>query len=219
MGESVKIHSVEQNTLSWLKLHMGIPTASGLHNMLDTSFKLREGEMGKSYVHTKLAEAWRGKPLVELGSSGSFSTEQGMILEDEARPWLELEMGKKINAVGFITTDDGRAGCSPDGLIEGEECGVEIKCPQPASHVKHLLGGVIPKEYVVQVYASMFVTGYPRWLFISYRRGFPALIIMAQRDEEINAKIEGAVEKFHTDFKSGKARIQEIVEQNEKMKW
>ena len=55
--------------------------------------------------------------------------EQGMIVEEEARPWYALEYDKLVKQVGFITTEDGRFGCSPDGLIEGEECGLEIKSP------------------------------------------------------------------------------------------
>lgn len=201
---------IEQNTLAWLRLHIGIPTASGLDNLLDSSFKPRSGEMPKTYLHRKLAESWRGQPLVELGSSGSFSTEQGMLLEEEALPFWELETGRKVKRVGFVTTDDGKCGCSPDGLLIGEECGIEIKCPAAHTHVKYLMAGELPKEYVAQVHGSMFVTGYPKWIFMSYRRGFPALMLEVDRDETIISAIDQAVRKFHKEFDAGKARIAEL---------
>ncbi len=207
----MKIHNCQQNTLDWLKLHIGIPTASGIDNLLDTSFDPRKGKMPKTYMHRKLAEAWRGQPLVELGSSGSFSTEQGLILEEEARPFWELETGRKIKTVGFITTDDGTCGCSPDGLLIGESCGIEIKCPAAHTHVEYLLAGGLPGDYVAQVHASMFVTGYAKWVFMSYRRKFPPVMLEIQRDETIIVKIAAVVAQFTKDFTIGMARIKEIA--------
>src|SRR5574338_1006857 len=62
----MKIHEVEQGTLDWLRLHIGIPTASGLDNLLDSKFALRTGEMPKTYLFKKVAESWRGQPLVSI---------------------------------------------------------------------------------------------------------------------------------------------------------
>ena len=161
----MKIHDVEQQSLDWMKLHVGIPTASGLDNLLTPEFEPRKGETPKTYVYRKVAEAWRGKPAIDLGGS-SFAMEQGLILESEAIPFWELTTGRKITRVGFVTTDDGRFGCSPDGLLQCVDCsslkslghcsceGIEIKCPAPHTHVKYLSEGVIPKEYRAQVYGS-----------------------------------------------------------------
>lgn len=209
----MKIHIVEQNTLEWMKLHIGIPTAGTLNQMLDTSFNLRTGEMPKTYIHQKLAEKWRGKPLIDLSSSASFSTEQGFILEDEARPWAAIELELNIDEVGFITTDDGKCGCSPDGIAISKKLGFEIKCPAAHTHVKYLLGDCVPKEYLVQVHSSMYVTGFKKWMFLSYRRGFPQLVVEVKRDEEIIAKIKKAVDQFHQDFDKALNRLNELNEE------
>src|SRR5262245_1317968 len=140
------IHEVEQNTSAWLDLHVGIPTASGFHNLLTPKFELRKGEMPKTYVYKKLAEKWRERPLI--GFTGAFSGDQGMIVEEEARPFFELETGRDVRQVGFITTADGKAGCSPDGLLDIG--GIEIKCPNPETHVRYLIGGALPDEYAAQ---------------------------------------------------------------------
>ncbi len=213
----MKIHDCQQGTLEWTKLHFGIPTASGLDNLLTPEFELRKGEMPKTYVYKKVAEKLQGRPLIDLSAS-SFMLEQGMIIEEEARPWYSLEYDKKIKQVGFITTDDGRFGCSPDGLIEErvgvyapEGCGIEIKSPAAHTHVKYLVNGVLPKEYVAQVYGSMFATGFKKWIFVSYRRGFPALVLEIYRDEKAMSAIALAINHFHAEFCTATARISNIT--------
>lgn len=198
------IHDVDQNTIDWLKLHVGIPTASGFDNLVTPEFKIREGEMPRTYLFKKLAEAWRGEPLIELNN---FSVEQGLIVEDEARPFFSLETNLRVQQVGFITSDDGRCGCSPDGLIGGDN-GLEIKSPAAHTHVKYLLDGKLPKEYAAQVHGSMFVTGRPKWTFMSYRRKFPALILEVPRNEEIMTRISEAVDRFYQLFQDAMEMMQ-----------
>ncbi len=203
----MKIHDIEQGHIDWFKLRMGIPTASELGNLLTPEFELRKGEMPKTYIYTKVAEAYSGRPLI---STGSWNTEQGEILETEARPWFELEYEKKVRQVGFITTDDGRFGCSPDGLILNDECGLEIKSPAAHTHVKYLVNGVLPKEYAAQVLGSMFVTGFKKWMFVSYRRGFPALVLEIQRDEKAMGAIASAIDSFHSEFERAIERVTNV---------
>ncbi len=196
---------------------MGMPTASELDNLLTPTFELRKGELPKSYVYRKVAEAWRGKPLID---TGNWNTEQGEILEDEAIPWYALEYDKKIDQVGFITSDDGRFGCSPDGILSNDnganyECGLEIKSPAAHTHVKYLVDGVLPKQYVAQVYGSMFVTGFKRWMFVSYRRGFPALVLEIQRNDKAMFAISSAIDLFHRDFDRALERISNIAQLRE----
>ncbi len=216
----MKIHDCQQGTLEWTKLHFGIPTASGLDNLLTPEFELRKGELPKTYVYKKVAEKLQGHPLIDLSAS-SFMLEQGMIIEEEARPWYALEYDKKIKQVGFITTDDGRFGCSPDGLILADdctrsiegidyECGLEIKSPAAHTHVKYLVNGVLPKEYVAQVYGSMYATGFKKWIFVSYRRGFPALVLEIYQDNKAVAAIKSAIDSFHAEFDRAMQRISNI---------
>ncbi len=201
--------NVEQNSLDWLKLHIGIPTASAFDNLVKADFSPRTGEMPRTYLYKKVAELWRGQPL---GDFSTFATEQGHIVEEEARPFFELETNQKVRQVGFITNDDKTAGCSPDGLIvdTGADCGLEIKCPAAHTHVKYLLEGKLPAEYAAQVHGSMYVTGYDRWMFMSYRRKFPPLILEVQRDEEIITKIHLAVNKFTEEIEAAREQIAQM---------
>lgn len=189
----------EQGSEAWLRARSELPTASEFHNLLTPKGKLRDGEMPKTYLATKLAQRWLGGALPGFGS---WATEQGAIREDEAIPWFTFEYGVQIDRVAFCTSDDGRIGCSPDGLI-GEDSGIEVKCPAPQTHVKYLMGGVVPDDYVAQVQGELFVTGRPKWIFLSYCPKFPALVLQVKANEEYQEAIAEAMAMFLTKFDSG----------------
>jgi hypothetical protein len=197
---------VEQGHISWFKQRMGKVTASELGNLVTNDFSPRTGKMPNSYMCEKLAELWRGKPLIQ---TGSWQTEQGQVREENAIPFFQIAFNVRIKYCGFIETDDGRMGCSPDGLI-GEGLGIEIKCPEPQTHVKYLMAGDVPEDYLPQVHGSMFVTGFKEWIFFSYQVGFPPLIVTVKRDDQIIAKIANALDAFHDKFEKSKAKLAEI---------
>ena len=131
--------------------------------------------------------------------------EYGSLLEIEAKPMFRLLTNLEIRNVGFIETDDGICGCSPDAI--GDDFGVEIKSPMPTNHVRYLLSGEVPEEYLAQVHFSLYVTGLSHWYFMSYRRMMPPLILRVERDEKIIAQITEAVELFKAKFDAGWAKI------------
>jgi YqaJ-like viral recombinase domain len=205
----MKIHSCIQKEVEWYKLRIGKVTASECSNLLTPKWKLRDGETPKTYLCEKLAEIWQGHPLPGFTA---FATEQGNILEDEALPWFRWEYDQlRVHHAGFVESDDGLSGCSPDALI-GDDGGLEIKCPQAQTHVKYLLNGTLPDDYVCQVHFSMYVTGRPWWMFLSYRRKFPQFVIKVPRDEAAIAAIDKAVKKFHADLSAAKATLQRTHE-------
>ena len=202
----MKILDCKQGTEEWLKARAGIPTASEFDALMTPEFAARKGQMPHTYLCKKLAEHWQGGPLPSFAPFGAM--EQGQILKAEAVPWYELEHGETINRVGFCTTDDGKVGCSPDGLI-GDDGGIEIKCPFADTHVRYLLAGEVPKDYAAQVHGSLWVTGRKWWRFVSYRRHFPPLVITVERDEEIMEKIGDALGAFLVLFNEALATLKE----------
>lgn len=202
----MKIHPAQQNSLSWLMARAGIPTASEWDALISPEWKIRTGEMPKTYLARKVAEAWSGGPLPGFNV---IDMDFGKILEEEAIPWFEFSTGIQIQRVGLCTTDDGKLGCSPDGLI-GEDSGIEIKCPEAQTHVKYVLNGILPKDYAVQVHGAMLVTGRPTWRFLSYRRLFPPLVLTIQRDEEIQKTLREALGAFLAEFERAMKRLEEL---------
>lgn len=145
-----------------------------------------------------------------MQSFSGGALEQGSILEGEALPWYEFSTGEKIQRVGFCVTEDGRVGCSPDGLI-GENGGVEIKCPSPHVHLGYLLGGVIPKEYIAQVQGALLVTQRKWWKFISYNRNFPPLLLTIVPDPAFQLALQTELDRFLVDAGKAYDRLQTII--------
>ena len=188
----MKIHTeFAQNSLEWLAARAGIVTASEFGNILTPKFEIRKGQMPETYLARKLAEKWVGP----LPGFNSLDMEFGKILEAEAKPFYTLQFSEEIQSVALITSDDGKVGCSPDGLI-GEDGGIEIKCPEPQNHVKYLMAGNLPDDYAAQVHGCMFVTGRKWWRFMSYRRNFPPFVTTIERDDGIQSAIADALEIF-----------------------
>ena len=181
---------ISQNSLEWMAARAGVVTASEFESLLTPKWEPRKGLGVETYLCQKLAERWIGP----LPSFNTLDMEWGQLLEEQARPWLAFHLDKEIKEVAFITTAAGKIGWSPDGLID--ETGVEIKCPNPAHHVKYLMAGKVPDDYLAQVHGSMYVTGFKSWRFVSFHRRFPKLVLNVERDEKIQAVIGETLAAF-----------------------
>jgi len=185
---------------------MGIPTASEFDNLVTPLWKQRKGEMVETYLAKKLAERWLGRPLASFSGGAA---EQGTVLEGEAIPWYQCFADVTVQRVGFITTDDGRIGCSPDGLIT-PQLGIEVKCPEAHTHIKYLLAGKLPDAYAAQVQGSMLVTGAVEWMFLSYCRLFPPLLLTIKADPDAHDALSEALDAFNARLDSEYARLIEL---------
>lgn len=203
----MKVHNeFEQNSLLWLKARAGVVTASEFDNLVTPGFKIKDGEAPKSYLAQKVAEKWTGGPLPGFMT---LDMEFGKIREEEAIPFYEFEFSEKVTRAALITDDDSRYGCSPDGLI-GEDGGVEVKCPLAKTHVGWLLAGEVPKDHLVQIHFSMLVTGRAWWKFFSYRRGFPAMVKLVERDEKIQRTMRVALDEFIENFDAAMEKMKHM---------
>ena len=177
------IHNMEQKSDEWFALRKGRLTASQYDKVFNqktlslnkaTTLKHIDGMLADLYY--KQDDLLRFKP--------SWAMERGIRLEDEARVDFELREGVKVTEVGFVTNDSfgDHIGCSPDGLIIGDNGGVEIKCPLPATHIKYHREGVLPKEYRAQVHGSMAVSDADYWWFTSYCPDIKDFTLKVYRD-------------------------------------
>jgi hypothetical protein len=200
----VIIHPEGQNSQGWIERRAGLLTASELDNLITPEFKIRTGEMPATLLATKLAERWLGV----LPSFTSFYCEQGSIIEESALSWLAFELNIDIQKVGLITDDLSKFGASPDGVFG--KTGVEIKSPQPVKHTKNLIGGVVPKEHLPQIYGGLYVTGFDAWYFLSYHRSMPKLLVKVERDEAKIEVLKTVIEEFNEKLDAAFSKMVEM---------
>ena len=191
----MKYINCEQGGKEWLAARLGVVTASEMDALVSPEGKVRTGQGPESYVYRKVCE----RILGFAPEASSWAMEQGSIMENEARPWYAFTNEVDVKTVGLLTTDDGKMGASPDGLV-GEDGGIEIKCFQPAKSLEVLLKNEVPKEYVMQIQTSLFVSGRKWWDFLSYSRQFPQVVIRCYPSPDHQAAIKTAMAKFTASF-------------------
>lgn len=199
-------YDVIQGSVQWLELRAGIPTASEFGALITEKGNIKKGEGVRTYLATKLAEAWTGGPLP---SGSSKFMDNGKLREDRAIPWYETEYGVTVLRPGFVTTDDGKVGCSPDGLFE-DGSGIEVKCPAPHTHVGYLLDQELPGDYFAQVHGSMLVTGAKRWQFLSYCPRFPTFVLTVNRDPTVIDTLQRALDAILVEIEAGLLLLEEL---------
>ena len=198
------IHTMDQRTPEWDEVRRGKITASVASKMVTPTGK--PSTQAKSFIGQILAE--------ELGLQEPESfvntewMDRGVDLEDESRLWFQVETGLKVEQCGFIESDDGLSGFSPDGIIHIETCSIplELKCPKPSTHIGYLIDGTLPSTYLAQCHFAMVIAEAPYMYFMSYCPGLKPLIIKLERDDYTLA-VEVALEKFIKDLTAAKALI------------
>ena len=186
------VYECEQGTEEWLQLRLGIPTASRFDKIL-TAKKLEFSKQSAGLMDELITE-WLTKEPFDTGKSQFM--ERGNELESEALAEYELEKGTPVRRVGFVTTDDGRVGCSPDALV-GCEGGVEVKSMGMKGQVAAALGRNNVNEYTLQIQGCMWICEAQWWDRIYYHPTQPSIIEKVWRDQDIIDRIEEAVATFN----------------------
>jgi hypothetical protein len=187
----VRIIECEQGSPEWFAARIGRPTASQFHRVVTPTGKLSSS--ARAYAHFLIAEEVLGRSLEpELSLEWIL---RGKQLEPEAARAYEFSEDAQTRRVGFITSDDGRIGCSPDRLIVGANAALEIKAPAPQTHIGLMLGDT-GKHYRVQVQGQIFVGEFDYVDLWAYHPEMPPVLIRTPRDEEFIAKLAAALAEF-----------------------
>lgn len=202
---------VEQGSPEWFAMRRGIPTASDFDEIV-TAVKGDLSASSEGLINRLIDECVR--PGEHEGFEGNRHTQRGNELEPTARAWFGFVTGLKVTPGGFITRDDGKAGCSPDGLIWtgcdysdwAIDAGLEIKCPDGPTHVGYLRGNALPAKYKQQVHGSMAITGLRVWHFVSYCPGYEPLVVRVVWDDYTD-KVASALDRFVERLDAAKAEM------------
>ena len=183
-------HDVDQGSTEWLKLRIGIPTASNFHKIVTPTGKL--SKQSRHYAFFLVAEKLLNQSLESL--QGLEWIERGKELEPAAVKMFEFERDVETRPCGFITTDDMRMGCSPDRLV-GTNGALELKCPAPQTHVAYMLDG-FGDDYVPQVQGQLLIGEFAYVDRYSYHPELPPVLVRTHRDEAFISTLSGALEQF-----------------------
>ena len=176
----------EQGSPEWIQARLGIPTASRFDQIL-TPKTLKPSASAHGYMCECMAEYMIGEPL-DQATDGYMR--RGTKMEDLARKWYELQNDCDVRQVGLCLRDDGRAACSPDGLV-GDDGGVEIKVPGAKKHVGYMLEpGDLVRDYWLQIQGGLWITDRQWWDVLSYNPAMESVLQRVMPDAEVHALFE-----------------------------
>ena len=171
-----------------MNARVGVLSASNFSNVITATGKKAK----TAHMNMLIAEIFLNAKT-EIFQSNSMT--RGIELEPEARTWYEFETDNDVREVGLVyLNEDKKVSCSPDGLMDTK--GLEIKCPEPHTHIKYLREGILPKEYIQQVQGSMLVTGLKQWDFLSYHPTIKPFLITVDADEDYQEKMNIFIDEF-----------------------
>lgn len=201
----MKIVNCVQRTPEWWLARKGVPTASAFDRIV-TPAKFEASKQREGYACQLIAE--RFDKFYSINPEfQSQAMQEGTLLEPEARRYYEFHRECEVQEVGFCLTDDERFGSSPDGLIIAQNGGLEMKCPQPGTHVRYLMDGTLPNDYAPQVHGHLVVTGCAWVDFMSYAPGLPPLLVRVEPNEKTEV-LRKALDEFWDLYMTILARVE-----------
>jgi len=195
-----KFHwDIDQYSDAWWALRSGKPTASQFERIIT-----QEGEasaQARSYMYELIAERLLNEPVKKDELSKQYWPKRGSKLEDDAIERFVTEYKLPVRRVGFVETDDGRLGCSPDCLVgDGVKIGIGIKCPAPWTHIGYLLdgpdAGKSRKSYKQQVQGQMLIGEWELMYFVSYHPQMPLYVLQTTRNRIYIDKMARVLDSF-----------------------
>lgn len=159
-----------------------------------------------TYIDELIANSIMSSPnyLTAMGRPvNSHAIQNGVDREPEARRWLSMELGEQVEEVSCMWSDDLRMMASPDGMLglrllseqpagwfdlgegDGEripyyaakaDAAVEIKVPEPRTHIGWLREGVVPLKHRQQCHSYFAIGGVSRVVFLSYGDPKPLML-------------------------------------------
>lgn len=186
------VHDVEQRSPEWYQLRKGIPTASEFSQLVTPTG--RPSKSATTYARFLAAEMFIGRPLDMW--TGNAWTDRGREMESQALSLYEFSRDVEANKVGFVTNDDGTAGCSPDGLI-GEDGMIEIKCLKAENHIGAIMHmkehGTCPPDYVPQTQGQIMLCERQWCDLCFYHPELPMLTIRQTAQPEMTAVLSAQI--------------------------
>jgi hypothetical protein len=193
----MKFFDVEQGSLEWRRMRLGIPTSSEFDKLI-TNKTRKVSSQARDYRDRLLSERISGEPWDLLLQNRAM--EHGQELQDDAVNAYEFETGLTTERGGFFTNDEETAGASPDRLV-GSDGLVEIKCPLLHTQVHAALSKEEAEGHMSQIQGQLLITG-RQWVDLFHFH--PLLALPPRRvwrDEEFLGLLSAVLEAFLLDLR------------------
>lgn len=189
----MKLHRVEQGSVEWYRLRLGKPTSSNFHKIVTP--KGEPSKQAVKYLYRLIAERLLNETMDdEIGFVKWVA--QGKEEEPYAVKQFEFVNDVQLEPGGFVTTNDGRIGASPDRIFKNHRESLEIKSPAPWTQLQYLLEG--PDDaYIAQTQGHLLVGDeFEALHFYSYNARTPPFHKLILRDNHYQAVLASALAKF-----------------------
>ena len=181
---------------AWNAVHNGRITGSQFHRAKLNAKGDGLGVGAVTWVNEIIWEWLTGLPASDFESSKA--TDWGLEHEAEAiRLYEKATRRKGVRGKFFHLKGSDLIGCTPDAV--GRGYGLEVKCPHTGkNHVRTLVSGKVPEEYMDQVDGHMWITGKAQCDFVSYdprpkEERHRLVIVTVERNEMRIADLESRV--------------------------
>lgn len=187
---------MEQGSPEWFAARLGKVTASRVADII-ASTKSGYSASRKNYMTELICERLTG---LKTESYTNAAMQRGTELEPIARSVYEMKYGVIVREVGLIDHPTiPMCGASPDGLT-GDIGIIEIKCPNPATHVESLLTNEFNHRYFTQMQWQLACTKRTWCDFVSFcpeiDDDLQLFVKQIPRDDNYIAYLEEEVIKF-----------------------
>lgn len=183
-----KVIECEQRSPEWFQARLGKWTASFFDSLITQTGK--PSASAKEVNNRLVAELIVGRPDETFQSEAML---RGAELEDEALEFLNFTHGFNFTKAGFLDSEKG-FGCSVDGIDFEQQVGLEMKIPSLHTHIEYISNGELPAKYKAQVQGGMLVTGFKKWVFLSYHPEVRPLVVTVERDDAYIAEMQKLLE-------------------------
>lgn len=187
------IKDIDQGSEEWLRLRMGVATASNFDKII-TAQTAKESATLPKYALELATQCLLDTPEETYKNS---AMQRGNDLEPLARQAYQEHTLQKVEEITMFKSDCGNFGYSPDGLV-GKDGLIEIKCPLATTHLNYILDGKMPKDYIQQVQCGLWISERKWCDFVSYHPNFKEkklFIVRVERDEEYILKMSELAKK------------------------
>jgi len=158
---ALRSEPVEQRSPEWFDQRLGKFTGSQFAALMAGE----STETYQGYIREKAWERLTGKAVSVFTND---AMQHGIDTEPQARAYYEFVTDAEVVEFPFITHPKlDYVGISPDGLI-GTDGLIEIKCPQPKTHIEYLATKKMPSKYRWQVQGQLWVTERKWCDFVSF---------------------------------------------------